>query len=252
MKSKVSLLSVTAFFVFYFAVPKVQACVSTNQFANHQAVPINQITNIVPEVSELTPTEAQDSKVLAPIIFFVIILIVFVWIIYQLIKILDRIIPPPEKQPDPPPNSGNTNYPPIVMNPGAGPGPVTSGLHTKSLTIDSNTPSWGPVQYYDIAWLHYENKNEKFLNRVDYDGYWSTGMTTTTNLVDWEDSHYRVDCFVCSVVGAVLYRYYHYDTNYWNCYYTTTYVGSNHMAPAWFDLSDGPPKPNQFFRLAPR
>jgi hypothetical protein len=77
-------------------------------------------------------------------------------------------------------------------------------------------------------------------------------MTTTTNMVDWEDSHYRVDCYVCSGVGAVCYAYYHFNTNYWNCYYTREFVATNHQAPAWFDLSDGPPKPNQFFRLDPK
>ncbi len=249
MKTNVGLLSITAFFVFYFSAPKVSpACVTTNYCEFSRAVSVSE-ANIVPTPDErVAPADNKD--VVAPVIFFVIVLAAFAYIIYQIIKMLDKIIPPPEKKPDPPPHSANTNIT-IVMNPTQGPGPVLS-TYTKTMKIDSNTPSWGPVQMYDIHDLNYENDCEKFGQRVNYDGFWSTGMTTTTNLIDWEDSHYRVDCYVCSGLGAVCYAYFHYGTNFWNCYYTSAFVATNHAAPAWFDLSDGPPKPNQFFRLDPR
>jgi hypothetical protein len=242
--------AVTLFTVLYFCQPGLllRACVSTNYCS--KAVSVDKAI-IVQQIDESQPPDPPpQKKVFAPVIFFIIILAVFSWIIYQLIKLLDKVIPPPDKQPDPPPNSGNTNYPPIVINPTEGPGPATASLN--SLKIDSNTPSWGPVQRYDIRDLNYENDCEKFPSRMNYDAFWSTGMTTTTDMLHWEDSHYQVDCYVCSGVGAVRYVYYHYNTNWANVYFTSDYVASNHIAPAWFNLSDGPPKPNQFFRLDPR
>ncbi len=247
--------AVTAFMCGFFALPHVSASqpnpTNTWQFANHKSVAVNQVTNVVPEATELQPT-TQDRKFLGPMIFFAIVLAVTAYIIYQLIKLLDKVIPPPDKKPDAPPSSGNTNYPPVVINPTTGPGPATASLRAKNLIIDSNTPSWGPVQYYDIAALNYQNDSEKFATRVNYDGFWSTGMTVSTNLVDWEDSHYRIDCYVCSSVGAVRYVYYHYGTNFWNCYYTGAFVATNHAAPAWFNLSDRPYQLKQFFRLDPK
>lgn len=251
--------TVTVFAVLYFVQPGLllRACVPnpTNycQFAKGRAVPIDQITNLVPTaVPELAPAQPQDDrKVIAPIIFFVIMLIVFAYIIYQLIKLLDKVIPPPEKKPDPPPNSGNTNYPPIVMNPTDGPGPALSDFG-KKITITTNTPSWGTITNYDIRSLNYLYDFEKFGTPSYYDRFWSTGILTTTNMIDWEDSHYRVDCYVNSQYGTVCYVYKHYGTNWWNCYYTSGYVASNHMAPAWFNLSDRPYQPNQFFKLDPK
>jgi hypothetical protein len=97
--------------------------------------------------------------------------------------------------------------------------------------------------------LHYQATSEKFQVPVYYDRFWSAGMMTSTNLIDWQDTHYRVDCYINTAYGAVQYVYYHYGTNWWNCYYTSAYVTTNHTAPAWIELSDGPRKPNQFFRL---
>lgn len=253
MKTNVGILSVTACLCLYFSVPKVQACVlnPTNYVQLSKPVPVSE-ANIVPQKPELQPLQQEDHHIFGPVIFFIIMLAVAAYIIYQLIKLLDKVIPPPDKKPDPPPNSGNTNYPPVVINPTHGPGMAPATLSTKHLTIDSNTPSWGAIQYYDIAALNYQDALEKFATRVNYDGFWSTGMTTTTDTIHWEDSHYRIDCYIAGSVGGVYYAYYHYGTNYWNCYYTSDYVASNHIAPAWFDLSDGPAKPNQFFRLAPR
>lgn len=248
MKSNLGLLSVSASLVFYFAAPKVSSAYppNTNYYQMHKAVSVSD-ANIVPTPDErVAPAEHKDF--IPALIFFVIVLAAFAYIIYQIIKMLDKIIPPPEKKPDEPPHSANTNIT-IVMNPTHGPGPA---LATMKMKLDTNTPSWGPVQMYDIAALNYENDCEKFPTRVNYDGFWSTGMTTTTNLIDWEDSHYRVDCYVCSTLGCAAYAYFHYDTNFWNCYYTREFVATNHAAPAWFDLSDGSPKEKQFFRLDPK
>jgi hypothetical protein len=116
MKSSIGLLSVTAFFVFYFAAPKVSSAYppNTNYYQIHKAVPVNE-ANIVPTPDErVAPTEHKDF--IPAVIFFIIVLAAFAYIIYQLIKLMDKIIPPPEKKPDPPPHSANTNIT-IVMNP---------------------------------------------------------------------------------------------------------------------------------------
>lgn len=246
--------AVTVFMVLFLLRPS-RACVAAPdpcQFSNHAAVPINQITNIVSTPNELTP-ETQDAdrgKVFGPIIFFAIILAVVGYIIYQLIKLLDKVIPPPEKKPDPPPNSGDTNRPPIVINPLHGPGPALTTLsHTKDL-VNTNRV-WGTIPYYDIHQLNYLNTCEKFSGAQIFDSFWSSGMLTSTNNSDWEDTHYRIDCYVCSAVGGVLYAYYHYGTNFYNCYYTGGYVASNQIAPAYFNLTDKPYRPVQFFRLNP-
>jgi hypothetical protein len=155
---KTSVWAVTIFFIAYFAAPHTNAAWinPTNywQFANHQPVPVDQVTNIAQAPTDLGPADAQPEqphgKLLAPVIFFVIVLAAFAYIIYQLIKLLDKVIPPPEKQAPPPPNAGDTNLPPITINPTTGPGPAIAGLKTKALKIDSNTPSWGPVTYYNI------------------------------------------------------------------------------------------------------
>jgi hypothetical protein len=251
MKPHVGLLwSVTIFMVAIFCQPGLllRACVANTNYLS-KAMFVNE-AKIVPIVDERLQPEPEKDKVIGPVIFFVIVLAAFAYIVYQLIKLMDKIIPPPEKQPDPPPSSGNTNYPPIVINPTQGPGPATASF--KTLTITSNTPYWGAIQPYDITALHYRNTEEKFMVPVYYDTFWSTGMKTSMNMVDWEDTHYRIDCYINSTYGAVCYAYFHYDTNWWNCYYTTDYIATNHMAPAWFNLSDGPRKPNQFFRLDPR
>ena len=64
----------------------------------------------------------------------------------------------------------------------------------------------------------------------------------------WEDTHYQVECFYTASVG-VLYRYRHYGTNFYQCYYRSDYIATNHAAPAYFDLTDKPYQPMQFFRL---
>lgn len=248
MKSYVRLLwVVTLFMTAYFCQPGLllRACVSTNYLS--KAVSVSE-AQLIPPVDESQPP--PEKKVLAPVIFFVIVLAAFAWIVYQVIKMMDKIIPPPEKKPDPPPSSGNTNYPPIVVNPTHGPGPAT--VSANHLNVDGKTPSWGTIQPYDIRDLNYRDTEEKFLMPVYYDTFWSSGMQFTTDMVEWKDSHYRVDCYVNSTYGAVMYAYYHFNTNWWNCYYTSDYIASNHMAPAWFDLSDNPNVPSQFFRLNPK
>lgn len=203
---------------------------------------------IVQPVDESQPPPHKD--VIAPLIFFIIVLAVFAYIIYQVIKMMDKIIPPPENTLPPPPHTGDTNHPPVTLNPTHGPGPATVSLN--HLTVTSNTPSWGTITSYDIRALKYQDNEEKFPTAAYYDTFWSTEMQFTTNMVEWRDSHYRVDCYVNSTYGAVMYAYFHYETNWWNCYYTTDYIASNHMAPAWFDLSDNPNVPSQFFRLNPK
>jgi hypothetical protein len=240
---------VTLFLTIYFLVPKAQCCVANPTNYVSQPVSVDK-ANIVPIVDERQPAQPPESKVLAPIIFFVIILAVFAWIVYQLIKLLDKVIPPPDPPP-PPPSDTTTNHPPITVNPTHGPGPATATLH-KSLTVTSNTPSWGTIQCYDISTLHYQVEPEKFLAPVYYDRFWSAGMMISTNMIDWQDTHYRVDCYINVEYGAVQYAYYHYGTNWWNCYYTTSYILTNHTAPAWIDLSDEPRQPNQFFKLDPK
>jgi|SRR5947209_8542484 len=254
MKRHVRLVqSVTIFMVLIFLRPIfVNACLPNPTNYWSQPVPVSN-ANIVPVVDERQPApQPEEHKLIAPVIFFIIILAVAAYIIYQLVKLLDKVIPPPDKKPDPPPNSGNTNYPPIVINPTHGPGPVLVAAKTKSLTITSNTPSWGTITNYDISALQYRDQAENFPAPVYYDRFWSTGMKTTTDMVNWRDTHYRIDCYIASTAGAVYYAYYHYGTNWWNCYYTTDYIASNHIAPAWFDLSDEPPQPNQFFRIDPK
>jgi hypothetical protein len=64
------------------------------------------------------------------------------------------------------------------------------------------------------------------------------------NLVDWTDSHYRIDAWVGQ---GTFFAYYHFGTNYYNAYFTAS---SN--ACAYFDLTDKLYEPNQFFRLEPK
>jgi len=251
MKTNVGLLwPLTVFLVFYLCSPS-NACIANPTNYWPQAVSVEK-AQIVKDVDERAPTETDEGKIFAPVIFFVIILAVAAYIVYQLIKLLDKVIPPPDKKPDPPPNSGNTNYPPIVINPTHGPGPAPAGLSAKSLTVTSNTPSWGTITNYDISSLLYRDEVEKFPVPVYYDSFWSTSMKTTTDTLTWRETHYRIDCYISSSVGAVYYAYYHYGTNWWNCYYTSDYIRTNHAAPAWFDLSDEPREENQFFRLDPK
>lgn len=244
MKTNVRLLwAVTLFMTAYFCQPSLllRASVSTNLLSRAMSV---DKAIIVQPIDELQP---PHKDVIAPLIFFVIVLAAFSYIIYQIIKMLDKIIPPPENTPPPPPHTGDTNHPPVVINPTHGPGPVTVSLN--HLTVTSNTPSWGTITSYDIRLLKYQDNEEKFPAAAYYDTFWSTEMQFTTNMVEWRDSHYRVDCYVNSTYGAVMYAYYHFNTNWWNCYYTSDYVSSNHTATAWFDLSDNPNVPSQFFRL---
>lgn len=250
-------LFATVFCVFYLLHPTANACMAnpTNYWQFSKAVPVDQAV-VVPIVDERAPvvesSDAAKPKVLALVIAFAIAVAVIGYIIYQIIKLLDKVIPPPDKKPDPPPNSGNTNYPPVVVNPNGSPGPAITDLHPHRMLLDTNMPSWGKVPYYDIGWCKYPNTTEQFSVMQVYDGYWSVGMTTSTNLVDWEDSHYRIDAYVCSGGGSVYYRYFHYGTNYYNAYYSSGYIATNHVAPAYFDLTDRPYKEKQFFRLAPR
>jgi hypothetical protein len=254
MKSHASIVwSVTLLLISYLLVPKVSAAVPnpTNYWPQAVSVEKAKIVKEVDERAPTQPTQPPESKVLAPIIFFAIVLAVFAYIIWQLIKLLDKVIPP-TNPPDPPPGDVNTNYPPITINPTHGPGIATAHFQGKSLTVTSNTPSWGTIQCYDISELNYTNKMEKFNVPVVYDRYWSVSMMTSTNGIDWKDSHYRVDCYFNVECGAVQYAYYHYGTNWWNCYYTTSFILTNHVAPAWIDLSDGPRELNQFFKIAPK
>ena len=117
MKHQIRLLwSVTIFMVTIFCQPGllVRACIANPTNYLSQAVSVDKVV-IVTTVDERIPQDKP--KVLAPIIFFTIIVLVTAWIVYQIIKLLDKVIPPPEKKPDPPPNSGNTNIPPITVNP---------------------------------------------------------------------------------------------------------------------------------------
>lgn len=250
MKTHIRLLwTVTLFMTAYFCQPGLllRACVPNPTNCLSQAMSVDKAI-IVQPVNESQSPPRKD--VIAPLIFFVIVLAAFAYIIYQIIKMLDKIIPPPEKAPDPPPHTGDTNHPPVVINPSHGLGPATVSLN--HLTVTSNTPSWGTITSYNIRDLKYQDNEEKFPTVAFYDTFWSTEMQFTTNMVEWRDSHYRVDCYVNSTYGAVMYAYYHFNTNWWNCYYTTDYIASNHMAPAWFDLSDNPKVPSQFFRLNPK
>ena len=253
MKSHASTVwFVTLLLIAYFLAPKAQSCIaSTNYTTGAVSVSEVKIVPIVDEHSPTQPTQPPESKVIGPIIFFAIVLGVFAYIIYQLIKLLDKVIPP-TNPPDPPPGDVNTNYPPITINPTHGPGIATAHFQGKSLTITSNTPSWGTIQCYDISALNYTNKMEKFNVPIVYDRFWSVSMMTSTNGINWKDSHYRVDCYFNVECGAVQYAYYHYGTNWWNAYFTSAYVLTNRVAPAWIDLSDEPWQPNQFFKIAPK
>jgi hypothetical protein len=232
--------AITVFAVFYFSnlnLP-LRACIATNcwQFANHQTVAVNQITNIVDQ-----PTEAQSppkEKVWGAVIFFVIILMAFAYIISQLIRLMDKIIPPPDPPPEP---HGPTNGAPITFNPTGSPGPCLSSL-SKNL-LDTNMPSWGTMGYYHISQFSYVDKWAKTPSTFFY--FWSTGMRTSTNLADWEDSHYRIDAYVSA--SGTFFAYYHVNTNFYNAYFSET---TN--ARAYFDLSDKPYQPQQYFRLDPK
>lgn len=195
-----------------------------------------------------TDDRAPQPKFVALAIAFAIAVAVIGYIVYQIIKLLDKVIPPPDKKPDPPPQSP-TNSPPVTINPSGGPMPAVRDFHTKTLSTNA---SWGAVPYYDISGCFYDVQCEKFQAKQYYDGYWSTGMTCSTNTVDWEDTHYRIDCYVCNSAHSVFYEYYHYGTNFYNAYFTADYIASNHVAPAYFNLTDRPKQEVQFFRLAPR
>lgn len=249
---------VTIFFVVYFALPKLCACVAnpTNYCATFsQPVPVEK-ANIIPIVDERQqvqpinpPDDTPQPKVWGLLIAFIIAIAVIAYIIYNIIKLLDKVIPPPKK-PDPPPNSGNTNYPPVVVNPSSGPGPaVALKRYEKQMALTNSTGF--TITNYDIVPYQWANTWEKGNTNILFDHYWAVGMEHTTNMITWEDSHYTVECFYTTSVG-VLYRYRHYGTNFYQCYYRSDYIGTNHAAPAYFDLTDNPFSPMRFFRLVPQ
>ena len=238
-------LFATVFCVFYLLHPSLSACQPnpTNYFQINNAMPVDEAI-VVPGSDE-----RPQPKFVALAIAFAIAVAVIGYILYQIIKLLDKVIPPPDKKVDPPPQAP-TNSPPVTINPSGSPGPASLIPH--KFTVGTNTPSWGTIPYYDIGGLWYEVLCEKFSTKQYFDGYWSTGVVVSTNSVNWEDTHYRVDAYVCHSAHSVFYEYYHYGTNFYNAYFTADYIASNHVAPAYFNLTDRPKQEIQFFRLAPR
>ena len=215
------------------------------QFSNGNIVPINQVTNIVqPTMESPAQPNVEKPQVIGLLIAFGVAILVIGYIFYQIIQMLNKVIPPP-KPPPPPPTAPNTNYPPVVINPKGSPGPALSDLGRTSFY--TNSPS--SLNCYDITSLKYENTLDKFSSPYLFDHFWSVRTEISTDLQNWEDSHYRVDCYICSSVG-VCYMYYHYETNFYNSYFTSDYVATN-KATAYFDFTDKPSLPKQFFRLVP-
>jgi hypothetical protein len=226
--------SVTLIMVLYFIQPGLlaRACMAnpTNycqfniQTGQPKGSPVQEPAN-----------EKSDDKIFAACIVAVIAAAVIGYIIYQIIKLCNKI-PPPDPPPAPP-----TNSPPIVINPTTGPGPAVDSI--RKMLLDTNQPSWGIMSLYDISSLGYLDKWAKQPSL--FAAFWSTGITTSTNLINWENSGYRVDAFV-SKTGTFL-AYFHYGTNFYNAYFTET---TN--AIVYFDLTDRPYRPVQFFRLDPK
>lgn len=162
-------------------------------------------------------------------------------------------VTPPAKPPTPPPTAPNTNYPPVVINPTGSPGPAVTvvGKSTdgKLLAYTNSTSCW--ITNYNIASYQWPNTWEKGSAKLFFDRYWTAGMSSSTNTITWEDTHYQIECFYTTGVG-VLYRYLHHGTNFYQCYFTSDFLATNGTARAYFDLTDKPYQPVQFFRLEPR
>lgn len=219
--------SITVFFVGFFCLPNLPACQPnpTNywQFADGQIVPVNQVTNIVQPAQEM-PTKPEP-KVFAACIVAVIAIAVVGYIIYQIIKLCNKI--PPVNPPPPPPP---TNSPPYaVVNPVSGNSPAIPAM--------SSTNTW---DYTDISALNYADQ----ISKGKFYAFWSCGCEATTNFVDWEDTHHRIDAWVGQ---GTFYAYYRYGTNYYNCYFT-----QSTNTPASFDFIERTNRTREFFRLAPK
>ncbi len=229
MKTNVRLLwAVTLFMVTFLASPRILRSDPSNPTSYNQAT-----------IHADTPTKPEPK-----IWIFIVALIgiaVVGYIIYQLYQMAQKIQPP-----DPPPQSP-TNSPPVVINPSGSPGPagatISSFAPTNPVNLDTNHPVTGVMGWYDIRYLNY--KDTWAASPSPFSAYWSTGMTLSTNLTNWEDSHYRIDAFISDT--GTFFAYFHYDTNYYNCYFM-----ESAKARAYFDMTDQPQMPAQFFRLAPR
>ncbi len=225
MKSIRLLWTVTVFMVTFFALPHVNACLPN---------PTNYFQLSTPALSaNPTADHPPEPKVFAFLIAAIIGIAVVGYILWQIVKLAQKLTPP-----NPPPASP-TNSPPVVINPGHGPGPASA----HRMTLDTNQPTWGEMGYYDITSLGYKDTWAKPPSVFYY--FWSTGMTISTNLTDWEDSHYRIDAFISGT--GTFFAYFHYGTNYANQYFT-----ESTNAKAFFDLTDKPYRPVQFFRLDPK
>ena len=210
------------------------------QFADHQTVSVNQITNLVspPTEHQSNSDSPKPQPKLWPLALVALIAIAVVgYIIYQIVKMAQRI--PQPDQPPPPP----TNTPPyVIINPRTGPSGSALTSVPRNIDMNTNQPGLGTLGYTEIDQYNYPDKWGK-PGEIFY-VFWSTGLKSSTNLVDWEDSHYRIDAWVGD---GTFFAYYHYGTNFYNCYFTET---TN--ARAYFDLTDKPYRPVQFFRLDPK
>jgi len=231
MKHHIRLLwTVTLFMVLFLARPHLLQA-STNQTTYSQSVSV----------------QSNDAKP-EPKIFGLIVVLIAVavvgYILWQIIKLAQKIPPP-----DPPPQQP-TNSPPVVINPTSSPGPAGLGGVASAVMasypnpiLATNNPTSSEMGWYDIRYLGYSDSWAKVPSL--FSAYWSTGMSLSTNLTNWEDSHYRIDAFISDT--GTFFAYFHYDTNYYNCYFT-----ESASARAYFDLTDQPMKAAQFFRLDPR
>jgi len=220
-------ISITLFMVLFLAQPHLASSAPLNP-ASYSSSTTNHTDNPKPQIW----------------IFIVALIGIAVvgYIIYQLYQMAQKIPPP-----DPPPQSP-TNSPPVVINPSGSPGPAgatitASFAPSNPVNLDTNHPVTGVMGWYDIRYLNY--KDTWAASPSLFSAYWSTGMTLSTNLMNWEDSHYRIDAFISDT--GTFFAYFHYDTNYYNCYFT-----ESTRARAYFDMTDQPQRPAQFFRLDPR
>ncbi len=223
----------TIFALGYFCQPGLllQACLPnpTNQWY------IAQTTT--PTSTDPAPQDTHKNFIVALIVAAIGIAVVG-YIIYQLVKLAAKIKPPDPPPPDP---SSPTNSQPVVFNPKGSPGPAPADA---TRMIPDTNSTWGTIGYYNITTLNYKDQWAKSQPQY-FQAFWSTSMKTSTNLVDWEDSHYVVNSFVSP--GGTFVAYFHYGTNYYNAYFSDT-----NQPCVWFDLTDKPYLPTQFFRLDPR
>ena len=219
---------VTVFMTAYFAQPHLL-----------RPAPSSPAPSYSQSITNQTDTPAKP-KIFALIVALIGIAVVG-YIIWQIVKMANKIPPP-----DPPPGAP-TNSPPVVINPTGSPGPAGSTsaamVTTTHPNLDTNRPAWGTMNCYDITSLNYRDTWAKVPSL--FSAFWSTGMTLSTNLVNWEDSHYRIDAFISDT--GTFYAYFHYGTNYYNCYFA-----ESAKAAAYFDMTDQPYRPAQFFRLDPK